>query len=107
MHLGAEGSTKVQAQLQDLRAMGLVDEEGFDQLHAVMLGGHDGAHPHLPSVSSERASVLLELMKDILYQLFVRKAKIQEAAALRKRHRRVKGKSVLFGCKQFQTARLS
>ena len=82
-HLGSEGSTKVQQQLEDLRQMGVVKKEGFDQLKAIMLAGHDGAHPHLPKLSAERAAVLLELTKDALYQLFVRKAKIEESVRLR------------------------
>ncbi|MCI0421528.1 MAG: hypothetical protein L0312_20265 [Acidobacteria bacterium] len=82
--LGAEGSNKVQAQLQELKAMGVADDETFEQLHAVMLAGHDGAHPHLPALSPARAAVLLQLMKDVLYQLFVRPAKIREAGELRK-----------------------
>ena len=82
-HLGSEGSTKVQQQLEDLRKMGVVEKEGFDQLKAIMLAGHDGAHPHLPKLSAERAAVLLELTKDALYQLFVRKAKIEESVRLR------------------------
>ena len=56
-HLGTESSTKVQQQLEDLRQMGVVeDEEGFKQLKAIMLAGHDGAHPHLPKLSAERAA---------------------------------------------------
>ena len=82
-HLGTEGSTKIQQQLEDLRQMGVVEEEGFKQLKAIMLAGHDGAHPHLPKLSAERAAVLLDLAKDALYQLFVRKAKIEESARLR------------------------
>lgn len=81
---GAEGSTKVQAQLQDLKNMGVADDETFEQLRAVMLAGHDGAHPHLPSLSSTRAAVLLQLMKDVLYQLYVRPAKIRKASELRR-----------------------
>ena len=82
--LGAEGTTKVEGQLKDLKGMGVIDEEAFDQLKQIMLTGHDGAHPHLPKLSPERAGVLLELMKDVLYQLFVRQAKIREAAELRR-----------------------
>ena len=63
--------------------MGVIDEETFDQLKQIILTGHDGTHPHLPKITSERAQILLELMKDVLYQLFVRKAKIEEAAKLR------------------------
>ena len=82
--LGAEGTTKVEGQLKDLKGMGVIDEEAFDQLKQIMLTGHDGAHPYLPKLSPERAGVLLELMKDVLYQLFVRQAKIREAAELRR-----------------------
>lgn len=82
--MGAAGTTKVQSQLQELKAMGVTDDETFEQLHAIMLTGHDGAHPHLPSLSPARAEVLLQLMKDVLYQLFVRPAKIREASELRK-----------------------
>ena len=64
--------------------MAEIDEETFELLKAIVLAGHDGAHPHLPALSAERAEVLLELMKDVLYQLFVRKKKIQEAAEKRK-----------------------
>ena len=82
--LGATGTTKVQSQLEELKNMGVTDEDTFKQLHAIMLSGHDGAHPHLPALSPARAAVLLQLMKDVLYQLFVRTAKIREAGELRK-----------------------
>lgn len=64
--------------------MGVVDDEAFEQLKAIVLTGHDGVHPQLPKVSAQRAGILLTLMKDALYELFVRKAKIEEALRLRK-----------------------
>jgi len=82
--LGAEGKSKVQAQLKELHSLGVADDATFEALEAIMLSGHDGAHPHLPALSAERASVLMQLLKDVLYQLFVRPAKIREAAELRK-----------------------
>lgn len=82
---GAEGTTKVQAQLKELQAMGVADEDTFAQLNQIMLTGHDGAHPHLPPLSPARAAILMQLMKDVLYQLYVRPAKIREAGELRKR----------------------
>jgi len=82
--LGAEGSTKVQNQLAEVKRMGAIDDAVYEQLIAVMITGHDGAHPHLPSVTPERSTVLLEIVKDVLYQLFVRPGKIREASALRK-----------------------
>jgi len=82
--LGAKGKDKVLAQLQDLKDMAEIDDETFGLLKQVIIEGHDGAHPHLPKLNSNRAAVLLELMKDVLYQLYVRKGKLQEAMALRK-----------------------
>jgi Domain of unknown function (DUF4145) len=82
-NLGAKGSDKVLAQLKDLKEMAEIDEETFDVLKQVIIGGHDAAHPHLPKLSPERAAVLLELMKDVLYQVYIRKTKVRDAIALR------------------------
>ena len=81
--LGATGKDRVLAQLRDLKEMAQVDDDTFGLLKQVIVDGHDGAHPHLPRLNVERAVVLLELMKDVLYQLYVRKGKLSEAMALR------------------------
>jgi len=82
--LGAEGKDRVLKQIEDLKDIAEIDGDTFDLLKTIVLAGHDGAHPHLPELSAGRAEVLLGLMKDVLYQLFVRKRKIQEAAEKRK-----------------------
>jgi hypothetical protein len=82
--IGAEGNDRVLKQIEDLRSMAQIDGDTFDVLKTIVVAGHDGAHPHLPALSPERAEILLELMKDVLYQLFVRKKKIQEASEKRK-----------------------
>lgn len=82
--LGAKGKDKVLNQLRDLKDMAAVDDETFDILKQVIIAGHDGAHPYLPTLSEKRAGILLELMKDVLYQLYVRAAKIREAMESRK-----------------------
>ncbi len=81
--LGADGKDKVQRQVEALRSIADVDDETFDIIKAIVLAGHDGAHPHLPALSQERAEVLLELMKDVMHQLFVRKKKLEEAVLRR------------------------
>lgn len=81
--LGAKGKDKVLAQIQDLKDMAEIDEETYELLKQIIVEGHDGAHPHLPSVDAQRATVLLELVKDVMYQLYVRRGKLQEAMALR------------------------
>jgi hypothetical protein len=82
--LGAQGNDKVINQLRDLKGIDSVDEETYEILKQIIIVGHDGAHPHLPSINIDRAEILLELMKDIFYQLIVRKAKLIESSAKRK-----------------------
>jgi hypothetical protein len=62
MALGSEGATRVHQQVENLHSMGVLDDDAFEQLKTVMVAGHDGAHPHLPKPSPERAGILLELM---------------------------------------------
>jgi hypothetical protein len=81
--MGARGAERVLHQLKDLKEMAEKDDETFGILKQIVIDGHDGAHPHLPSLTDERAAVLLELMQDVLYQPYVRKGKLQEAMRLR------------------------
>ena len=83
-NLGAKGSDRVLNQLKELKDMAEIDDETFNVLKQIIIAGHDGAHPHLPVLSDERAKILLELMKDVLYQIYIRKAKIQKVIKLRK-----------------------
>ena len=81
--LGAKGKDKVLVQLQDLKEMAEIDDETYDLLKQIIVEGHDGSHPHLPALTGSRAAILLELIKDVLYQLYVRKGKLQQAMKLR------------------------
>lgn len=82
-NLGATGSDKVTRQILEVKEAADIDDETFLGLKQIIIDGHDGAHPHLPRVTHERAAVLIELMKDVLYQLYVRKGKLQKAKDLR------------------------
>jgi hypothetical protein len=64
--------------------MAQIDDDTYTLLKQIVIDGHDGAHPYLPSLDEQRAQLLLELMKDVLYQLFVRKAKLEKAMLLRR-----------------------
>jgi hypothetical protein len=81
--LGAEGSDKILNQLKELKEIAQIDDEAFVILKQIVIDGHDGTHPHLPKLNPQRAGLLLELMKDVLYQLYVRKGKLKESMELR------------------------
>ena len=40
--------------------------------------------PHWPEITTSEAGVLLELVKDMLYEAYVRKGKLQQAMMVRK-----------------------
>jgi hypothetical protein len=82
--LGAESSTKVQAQINEMAQLADLDAETKTIAIEVMLAGHDGSHPHLPDVNSDRAVVLLSLMQDLTYQLFTRTGNIKKSSQLRR-----------------------
>ena len=81
--LGAQATSKVKAQIREMCALESVGDEIEELAIQVMLSGHDGAHPHLPEVSEDRAGLLLALLQDLTGQLFTRPGRIRAAAALR------------------------
>lgn len=83
--LGAKGKDRVNKQIEEMRELLNIDGETYLILEQIIITGHDGAHPHLPKLSPERAATLLELMKDVLYQLCIRRKKIEESIDLRKK----------------------
>jgi hypothetical protein len=88
--MGVKGKDKVQKQIQELKEIADVDDETYEIIKQIILDGHDGSHPHLPTISADRSEILLELMKDVMYQLYVRKGKIKKAADLRNEQTKTK-----------------
>lgn len=82
--LGVKGSSKVQSQIKEMLEMIDLGSEWEQLANQIMLTGHDGAHPHLPEVNADRASILLSLLQDLTYQLYTRPGKVKEAALLRR-----------------------
>ena len=48
------------------------------------IGSDSDPWPNHPDVNAERAGILLEVMRDLLYQTFVRKARLVQAVTFRK-----------------------
>ena len=58
--------------------------ETFAALRAVLFGSDSDPWPHQPDLNAERAGILLEVMRDLLYQTFVRKARLVQAVTFRR-----------------------
>jgi hypothetical protein len=82
--LGESGRLRLYNQLAEAREMAEIDNETFVAVKKVLFGTDADAPPSLPDVGAYEASVMLELMKDLLYQVYVRKGKLQQAMMVRR-----------------------
>jgi hypothetical protein len=82
--LGERGKLELFDQLQEIRTLAELDDETFSALRTVLFGSDNDPWPHQPDINSERAGILLEVMRDLLYQTFVRKARLLQAVTFRK-----------------------
>ncbi len=82
--LGELGKLELFDTLQDIRLLAELDDETFGVLRAVIFGSDTDPWAHQPQVDSQSAGVLLEVMKDLLYQTFVRKSRLQQAMTVRR-----------------------
>jgi hypothetical protein len=81
--LGETGKMQIFDQCSEIRDMAEIDEATFDVIRRVLFDSEDGKDS-VPMISASQAGVLLEFMRDILYQAYVRKGKIQQAMMIRR-----------------------
>jgi hypothetical protein len=82
--LGERGKLELFDTLQEIRTLAELDDDSFAILRAVLFGSDSDPWPHQPSLNAESAGILLEVMRDLLYQTFVRKARLMQAMTFRK-----------------------
>ena len=82
--LGEAGKLRVFDQLNDVRAMADLDSPTFIDVKRVIFGSDNDPHPSFPALDDQLAGVLLEVTKDLLYQVYVRKGRLQQAMMMRR-----------------------
>jgi hypothetical protein len=70
-------------QLDDARKLADLDEGTYAALRKIVAVGGVG-EPQLPILDELQCGALLEIMKDLLYQAFVRKGRLQQAMSMRR-----------------------
>jgi hypothetical protein len=70
--------------LSDVREMADIDEDTFAVVMRIIFAGNAEPLLDLPLINTYQAAVLLEVMKDFLYQAYVRKGRLQQAMKVRK-----------------------
>jgi len=82
--LGEAGKLQVYDHLNEVREMAEVDNETFSDIKAVLFNRDDDTASPMPQPDSYQAGVLLEVMKDLLYQVYIRKGRLQQAMMVRR-----------------------
>jgi hypothetical protein len=82
--LGEVGKLRLFDELNDVRTMAELDSESFTRIKSVLFGNDSDPRPNSPLLDSYSAGVLLEVMKDLLYEAYVRKGKLQQAMMVRR-----------------------
>jgi hypothetical protein len=85
-HLGESGKLRVFDELNTVRDMAEMDAALFTPIRRVLFGTDADVAPSLPMIDEDQAALLLEVIKDLLYQCYVRKARLQQALVVRRTH---------------------
>lgn len=81
--LGENGRLRIFEQIREAKELAEIDSDTFAVVKKVLFGGEGDPSP-LPEVNPSEAGVLLELTKDMLYEAYVRKGKLQQAMMVRR-----------------------
>lgn len=81
--LGERSRLRLFDQVAEVRMLAEIDDATFNAIRRVLFEGDSARGQPAPQLTRLQAAVLLETMKDLLYQTYVRKAKLQAALRLR------------------------
>lgn len=82
--LGESGKLRVFDELNDLRDIAQIDTASFTAIKRVIFGFDSDPAPSLPLLDDDQSGLLLEVMKDLLHQAYVRKGRLQQAMVVRR-----------------------
>ena len=82
--LGEDGKLRLFDQLAEIRRMAEIDDVTFQAVKKVVFGTDGDPRPSLPPLDAAQAGVLLEVMKDLLYEAYVRRGRLQQAMMVRR-----------------------
>jgi hypothetical protein len=78
-NLGEPGKLRVFDELNNVRDMAELDVAMFTPIRRVLFGTDTDTPPSIPPIDEDQAALLLEVIKDLLYQCYVRRARLQQA----------------------------
>ena len=82
--LGNSTKLRLFDSISDVREMAEIEEDTFAMVMRIIFAGNAEPLLDLPLINTYQAAVLLEVMKDFLYQAYVRKGRLLQAMKVRK-----------------------
>ena len=84
LDLGEAGKIRLFDELNNVRELAGLASEPFNKLRTILFGGESDPRHGIPLLDSYEAGVTLEVIKDLLYEAYVRKGKLQQAMMVRR-----------------------
>jgi hypothetical protein len=81
--LGEAGKIRLFDELNNVRELAGIAAEPFNKLRNILFGDTD-PRSNIPLLDSYEAGIALEVVKDLLYEAYVRKGKLQQAMMVRR-----------------------
>jgi hypothetical protein len=83
-NLGEAGKLRIFDELNEVRDMAELDPSTFGDIKRVLFGNDADAFPSMPMLDERQCGILLEVLKDLLYQAYVRRGRLQQAMMVRR-----------------------
>jgi hypothetical protein len=82
--LGEAGKIRLFDELNNVRELAGLATEPFNKLRTILFGTESDPRPGIATLDSYEAGIILEVVKDLLYEAYVRKGKLQQAMMVRR-----------------------
>jgi hypothetical protein len=82
--LGEAGKLRLFDELNAVRDLASIAPEIFTKMKSVLFGAELDARSALPQLDGYEAGIMLEVVKDLFYEAYVRKGKLQQAIMVRR-----------------------
>jgi len=82
--LGEAGKLRLFDELNEVRALASIAPDIFAKMRNILFGAELDSRTSLPLLDGYEAGIMLEVVKDLLYEAYVRKGKLQQAIMVRR-----------------------
>jgi hypothetical protein len=82
--LGEGGKLRLFDELNTTRDLAGLPAETYGKLKVILFGSESDPRPNPPPLDSYEAGIVLEVVKDVLYEAYVRKGKLRQAILVRR-----------------------